>query len=61
MAKKSKKDMIQEMEDYGHNCSCSVKDSWDDVKAEYDVFCEEDGSSMFPNGRDYDAEDEDGP
>lgn len=61
MSRKSKKAMIQEMEACGWVCACTVKDSWDEVKAEYETFLDEDGSSLFPNGRDYDAEDEDGP
>lgn len=61
MAKKSKAEMIEEMRACKWHFSCSESDPWDVVKAEYDTFCDEDGSSMFPNGRDYDAEDEDGP
>ena len=35
--------------------------SYEEVKEEYDEMIDEyDDSDMFPNGRDYDAEDEDG-
>ena len=35
--------------------------SYEEVKEEYDEMVDEyDDSDMFPNGRDYDAEDEDG-
>ncbi len=62
MSKKSKKDMLEEMIECGWNPSFDENDSWEDVKSEYEVFLDETSgdSSMFPNGRDYDAEDEDG-
>ena len=35
--------------------------SYEEIKEEYDEMIDEyDDSDMFPNGRDYDAEDEDG-
>lgn len=63
MAKKSKKQMLEEMKEGGWMLGCSEKDSYEDVKEEYDIFLDETGSDidMFPNGRDYEAEDEDGP
>lgn len=63
MSKKSKKDMICEMKENGWNPSCNEKDSYADVKSEYETYKDEtnDDSDLFPNGRDYDAEDEEGP
>lgn len=63
MAKRSKKDMINEMQEFGWSASVTEKDSYEDVKSEYEIFKEEynDDSILFPNGRDFDAEDEDGP
>ena len=63
MARKSKKDMLSEMEEQGWIHDLSEKSSWEDIKEEYDVMIDEceSESTLFPNGRDYDAEDEDGP
>ena len=63
MGKKSKKEMIDEMKECGWYPSVDKTDSYEDVKAEYEAFLDEtsDDSTLFPNGRDYDAEDEDGP
>lgn len=60
----SKKEMLQEMKEHGWDFhDLTEKSSWDDIKEEYDVMIDEctGESSLFPNGRDYDAEDEDGP
>ena len=63
MPKKSKASMLEEMRDYNWPISCSEDDSYEVVKEEYDIFIDEisSDSDMFPNGRDEDAEDEDGP
>ena len=63
MPKMSKRSMIQEMQDCDWPVSCSEEDSYEIVKEEYEIFLDEynDDSDMFPNGRDEDAEDEDGP
>ena len=59
MARISKKQMLMIMKEAGWKCSLTEKDSWQDIKDEYDIFKDEDGSILYPNGRDYDAEDED--
>ncbi|SCY46442.1 hypothetical protein SAMN02910370_02685 [Lachnospiraceae bacterium XPB1003] len=61
MAKKSKNEMINDMKIHGWDPGVNEKDSYEDVKDEYDAFIDEtsDDSDLFPNGRDYDAEDED--
>ncbi len=63
MPKKSKKDMISIMKNHGWTPDCDSTDSWQAIKDEYDVFRDETtgDNDMFPNGRDYEAEDEDGP
>ena len=64
MARMSKRAMLSEMKDRGWDShDLTEKSSWADIKDEYDVMIDEcEGeSSLFQNGRDYDAEDEDGP
>ena len=63
MAKKSKKAMIQEMDESGWHHDCSESSSYDEVKSEYERFLDEtsDDSVLYPNPRDPDAEDEDWP
>ena len=54
--------MLKEMDEkhWGHDLD--ENSSYEDVKEEYEEMIEEisDDSEMFPNVRDYDAEDEDG-
>lgn len=59
----SKEDMLESMEEHGWNHELTEENSWDEIKEEYDTMVGEcsDYSILFPNGRDYDAEDEDGP
>jgi len=59
----TRSDMLKEMEDKGFPMDDSEEADDDDVKAAYDEMMEEleDTSDTFPNGRDFDAEDEDGP
>ena len=59
MARLSKKEMLQTMKESGWICSLTENDSWQDIKDEYEIFKDEDGSVLYPNGIDYDAEDED--
>ena len=58
----TKKEMLKEMDEkhWGHDLD--ENSSYEDVKEEYEEMIEEisDDSDMFPNVRDYDAEDEDG-
>ena len=63
MARKSKKDMLYEMKEQGWEHGLTEKSSWEEIRDEYEVMIDEwEGDSvLFPNGRDYDAEDEDGP
>lgn len=63
MARKSKKEMLDIMKDNHWHHSFTEKDSWQNIKDEYDTMRDEcsDDSIMFPNGRDYEAENEDGP
>ena len=63
MPRKSKLVMLSEMKDYEWPVSCTIDDDYDTVKEEYEIFLDEisSDSDLFPNGRDYDAEDEDGP
>ena len=62
----TKEEMLDEMDE---NCYLHMTDEdsdYEEVKEEYDKMIREneeeysDDSDMFPNGRDYDAEDEDG-
>ena len=56
------KEMLEEMDEscWGHEID--ENSSYEEVKEEYNEMIEEfsDDSDMFPNGRDYDVEDEDG-
>ena len=53
----------EEMDKGNWSHDLSEENSWDEIKEEYDNMIDEysDNSDLFPNGRDYDAEDEDGP
>lgn len=55
-------EMIKEMEKHGWGYDPEEVDSYEAIKEEYDRMVDElsDDYLMFPNGRDYDAEDEDG-
>ena len=59
----SKEDMLEAMKEQNWSHELTEDDSWDDIKEEYDNMLDicSDDSLLFPNGRDYDAEDEDGP
>lgn len=61
--KMSKEEMLREMDEGIWSHDLSEENSWDEIKEEYDNMIDEysDNSDLFPNGRDYDAEDEDGP
>ena len=67
MSRKSKKAAmddigeIMESDKELEDAYIAARKNTEEVKAEYETFLDEDGSSLFPNGRDYDAEDEDGP
>lgn len=54
--------MLKAMENSSWGHETDENSTYDEVKEEYDEMMEEfsDDSDMFPNGRDYDAEDEDG-
>lgn len=57
-----KKEMLDAMDKAGWGHDVDENSSYEEVKEEYDEMREEfsDDSDMYPNGRDYDAEDEDG-
>lgn len=59
----TKEEMLNEMGRHNWNTDALDKSDYEEVKVAYDEFCDEisDDSEMFPNGRDYGAEDEDGP
>jgi hypothetical protein len=59
----SKEDMLEKMEECGWDHELSAENSWSEIKEEYNtMYNEQSGEeTLFPNGRDYDAEDEDGP
>lgn len=59
----SKEDMLEKMEECGWAHELSAENSWSEIKEEYDTMYDEQSGeeTLFPNGRDYDAEDEDGP
>lgn len=63
LAKMTKEKMISEMEQNGWTFDLPKNASYDEIKEEYDTMIDEyfNDSDLFPNGRDYDAEDEDGP
>lgn len=55
--------MIEEMDEYGWAHGLDKDSTDEEVEETYQYFKDEvcDTSDLFPNGRDYDAEDEDGP
>lgn len=57
-----KQKMLAEMDKNGWEHDLDKNSSYEDVKEEYEEMMGEisDDSDMFPNGRDYDSEDEDG-
>lgn len=59
----SKEDMLEAMNENKWEHELTKDSSWKEVKKEYDNMIDEygDDSSLFPDGRDYEAEDEDGP
>lgn len=61
--KKTKEQMIAEMDAHNYNYDLDEDASYEEVEEVYQYFKDEicDTSDLFPNGRDYDAEDEDGP
>ena len=54
--------MLDEMEEAGWSYDTDLDSTYKAVKEDYDEMKKElsDDSLLFPNGRDYDAEDEDG-
>lgn len=58
----TKQEMLAEMDENHCGHESDENSSYEEVKEEYDEMVDEfsDDSVMFPNGRDYDAEDEDG-
>lgn len=58
----TKQEMLQEMDERAWGHETDKDSSYEDVKEEYDEMIEEfsDDFTMFPNGRDYDSEDEEG-
>lgn len=58
----TKQKMLAEMDKHGWGHDLDKNSSYEDVKEEYEEMMGEisDDSDMFPNGRDYDSEDEDG-
>ena len=58
----TKKEMLDEMEEAGWSYDTDLDSPYKAVKEDYDEMKKElsDDSLLFPNGRDYDAEDEDG-
>ena len=54
--------MLDEMEEAGWSYATDLDSTYKAVKEDYDEMKKElsDDSLLFPNGRDYDAEDEDG-
>ena len=52
----TKKDMLAKMDEAVWDTDLDENSSYEEVKNEYEEMLED----MFPNGRDYDAEDEDG-
>lgn len=59
----TKKEMIEKMNQRGWTHELTEENSREEIDNEYEEMMDEisDDSSMFPNGRDFDAEDEDGP
>lgn len=58
-----KKEMLEEMKMHNWGDGLTMKNSFEEIEEEYNTMIDEclDDSNLFPNGRDYDAEDEDGP
>ena len=58
----TKKDMLAKMDEAVWSTDLDENSSYEEIKKEYEEMLEDrlDNSDMFPNGRDYDAEDEDG-
>ena len=58
----TKKEMLAEMDEAAWGSEFDEDSSYEDVKADYEEMKKEnsDNSTWYPNGRDYDAEDEDG-
>lgn len=59
----SKEEMLQEIEENNWNDELNEESSYEEIKESYDEMIREYDDSynpMYPNGRDYDAEDEDG-
>lgn len=58
----TKKEMLDEMEEAGWSYDTDIDSPYKAVKEDYDEMKKElsDDFLLFPNGRDYDAEDEDG-
>ena len=58
----TKKDMLAKMDEAVWGTDLDENSSYEEIKKEYEEMLEDrsDNSDMFPNGRDYDAEDEDG-
>ena len=58
----TKKDMLAKMDGTVWGTDLDENSSYEEIKEEYEGMIEDrlDNSDMFPNGRDYDAEDEDG-
>ena len=58
----TKQEMLEEMDENHWGHESDENSSYEEIKEEYDEMVDEfsDDSVMFPNGRDYDSEDEDG-
>ena len=58
----TKKEMLAEMDGTIYGTDLDDNSLYEDIKEEYEEMLKEhpDNSDMFPNGRDFDAEDEDG-
>lgn len=58
----TKKDMLAKMDEAVWGTDLDENSSYEEIKKEYEEMLEDrsDNSDMFPNGRAYDAEDEDG-
>lgn len=58
----TKQEMLEKMDENHWGHESDENSSYEEVKEEYDEMVDEfsDDSVMFPNGRDCDAEDEDG-
>jgi len=59
----TKKQMLKIMDERGWIHDLTMDDTYESIKEEFEEMKSEldDDSDMFPNGRDYEAEDEDGP